>query len=241
MISRLNITLGLLLLGLAGCQSEPTPSPGMSGMSIRVIAEPKSGVRDAGGGVKVYDAPVVKEQGQFEKVDYSALDDIVVWAEPVSASAPVNGAAVTVSVDAHKPAEKLSAVAGVGQRLILHNSGPGALNLYSVSDGNDFDLGKVAAGGHGHYTVRSSGLIEVLAASDRDPVAEIYAAPSRWVALTHSGATVEFTNLPPGRYKICSWHPRLPGTEESVTLAANQILKTTIKVGVNALPKVGPR
>jgi hypothetical protein len=241
MISRLTITLAFLQLALVGCQSEPAPSPGMSGVSIRVVAEPKAGVKDVGGGVKVYDTPVVKEQGQFEKVDYSALDDIVVWVEPVSPSAPVGSSVVRVSINAQKPAEKLSAVAAVGQRLILHNSGSAALNLYSVSDGNDFDLGKVAAGGQGQYTVRSAGLIEVLAASDRDPVAEIYAAPSRWVALTHSGARVDFNNLPPGNYKVCSWHPRLPGTEASITLVPNQISKTTIKVGVNALPKVGPR
>jgi hypothetical protein len=241
MISRLNITLAFLLLALVGCQSEPAPSPGMSGVSIRVVAEPKAGVKDAGGGVKVYDTPAVKEQGQFEKVDYAALDDIVVWVEPVSPSGPVRASAVTVSVDVQKPAEKLSAVAAVGQRLILHNSGSSPQNLYSVSDGNDFDLGKVAVGGHGEYTVRSPGLIEVLAASDRDPVAEIYAAPSPWVTLTHSGATVDFTNLPPGQYKVCSWHPRLPGTQASITLAPNQVSRTTIKVGVNALPKVGPR
>src|SRR3954463_1653512 len=84
MIRRFNFIFAVLLLPLVGCQSGPTPSTGLSGLRITVIAEPKAGVKDVGGRVGVYDTPAIKEHGQFERVDYSALDDIVVWAEPVS-------------------------------------------------------------------------------------------------------------------------------------------------------------
>jgi len=35
-----------------------------------------------------------------------------------------------------------------------------------------------------------------------------------------------------------SWHPRLPGTEQTITLSADQMAGASIKVGVNELPKV---
>jgi len=234
------IILGLMLLPLAGCQSGPTPSSGMSAIRIDVIAEPKAGVKDPSNRVGVYDTPA-KERGAFERVDYSALDEIVVWVEPVSSAAGSTATPLTIDVNAQKPAESLGGAVSVGQRLIIQNSGSTAKNFYSVSDGNDFDLGSVPAGGRGEYTVRSAGLIEVLAASVKEPVAQVYAAPSRWVKLTQSGTTVDFVDLPPGNYKVMSWHPRLPGTEFAVTLLPNQSTKTSIKVGVNALPKVGPR
>jgi hypothetical protein len=242
MIRPSNFIIAILMLPLVGCQSGPTPTAGMSGLRVTVIAEPKTGVKDVSGRVGVYDTPAFKEQGQFERVDYSALDDIVVWAEPASLALrqPVLPP-LMVEVNPKKSVENLSGAASIGQRLIVHNNGSTAGNFYSVSDGNEFDLGTIPAGGRGEYTIKSGGLIEILSASTKDPVAQVYAATSRWVALTHSEATVDFTDLPPGQYKIYSWHPRLPGSEVSVTISPNQVAKVSIKVGVNALPKVGPR
>lgn len=242
MICRLNFIFAILMLPLVGCQTGPTPSIGLSGLRITVIAEPKVGVKDPGGRVGVYDSPAVKEHGQFERVDYSALNDIVVWAEPAFPMLPQPMLPpLTIEVNPKKSVENLTGAGSIGQRLIVHNTGSTAGNFYSVSDGNEFDLGAISPNGKAEYTIKSGGLIEILSASAKDPVAQVYAATSRWVALTHSEATVDFTDLPPGQYKIYSWHPRLPGTESNVTLSPNQVAKMSIKVGVNALPKVGPR
>jgi hypothetical protein len=237
---RFSLIFALFLLPLVGCQSGPTPSAGMSAIRINVIAEPKAGVKDSSSLVTMYDTSA-KEHGAFERVDYSALDEIVVWIEPTAKSAGGANAPATIDVNAQKPTENLAAAVSVGQTLVVHNAGSTARNFYSVSDGNEFDLGAVAAGGRAQYVVKSEGLIEVLAAGAKEPVARVYSAPSRWVKLTQSGTTVDFVDLPPGNYKVVSWHPRLPGTQSPVTLAPNQSGKASIKVGVNALPKVGPR
>ena len=50
--------------------------------------------------------------------------------------------------------------------------------------------------------------------------------------------TVKFLDLPPGLYRVTSWHPRLPGTSTDVTLTADKTAKMTVSVGVNSLPKV---
>jgi hypothetical protein len=230
----------LVSLALTGCQTTPPPAPGMSTLRLSVVAEPKTGVATADTNVSTYDeyggsAAAAKSTGPFEHVDYDALDDIVVWIEPAAASAT---APVKVDIDPFHPANRLSAVAGVGGSIIFHNITGNSVNLYSVSDGNDFDLGSVSAGSTVTVNVKSPGLIEVLTDSQKDPLALIYAAPSPQVHLTRAGQTVEFRDLAPGNYHVHSWHPRLPGREITVTLLPDQITNATIKVGVNDLPKI---
>jgi hypothetical protein len=236
------ILMALLILPMVGCQSGPTPLAGMSALRINVIAEEKAGYKDPDSRVMVYDSGTAKVKGPFERVDYSELDEIVVWVEPVGGGAQSPPASpMTIEVSAKTSATKLAGAVCVGQRLIVRNSGPVAGKFYSVSDGNEFNLGVIPAGGQGEYVVRAAGLIEVLSESSKDPVAETYAAPTKWVAVAQSGGVVDFADLPPGRYKVMSWHPRLPGYESIVTLSPNQSATASIKVGVNALPKVGPR
>lgn len=232
----------LICTVLAGCESFPQPTPGLASIRIHVMAEPKTGsvLPD---GSSVYDSPGRREAdtGNFQRVDYPYLDEIVVWIEPVIPSPQMKIAAARIDVAVKKPAVAIARAVSVHQPLTLHNTGTEPAVFYSVSDGNEFDLGSIPAGGQKNYTVRSAGLIEILTDTAIDPVAEVYAAPSSPVSLGHSGGEVDFLNVPPGRYKIASWHPRLPGSETVVTLSPNQIAVASIKVGVNGLPKIGPQ
>ena len=231
-----------ILACLAGCQSMPQPSPGMAALRVNVIAEPKSGYKSADS-VSVYDnigsSPSLGE-GAYERVNYSALDEIVVWAEPSGAGGG-SRATATIDVNAAKPSRNVDRAVAIGQRIVLRNQGTKPANIYSVSDGNEFDLGTIPAGGAGEYTIKSAGVIEILCLGAKEPVALIYAAPTGWVSLTRSGKSVDFNDLPPGQCRVFSWHPRLPGSETSVLLSPNQVGTASIRVGVNALPKVAPR
>ncbi|HEV8607003.1 MAG TPA: hypothetical protein VGQ99_16805 [Tepidisphaeraceae bacterium] len=242
---RISATLFASLCALlAGCQSASPPPAGMASLRIRVVAEPKAGFTSPADRVMTYDAPAKRTNasGDFEPVDYSALKEIVVWIEPVSAnSAKSLQSPSSIDIDARKPTTSLNLAASVGQQVTIRNTGSASGNLYSVSDGNDFNLGSLPPGGTATFTPHSEGLIEILNASLKEPVALVYAAPSPWVSLAKSGGTVDFTNLPPGQYRIISWHQRLPGSQTDITLSANQASTATIKVGVNALPKIGSR
>jgi hypothetical protein len=234
--------MSLCVALLSGCAAGPRPAPGTASLRVHVVAEPKEGRKITVAPVSTYDtpAPVKKEEGQFELVDYSNLGNIVVWLEPASGSAPSvpPPGDVTIEVDPNRPATQLSGVISVGQRLIVRNSGSRTQGIYSVSDGNDFDLGKLAPGQQGSYVVKSAGPIEILGEAVAQPVATVFAAPSPWRAMTHSHGNVEFNNVPPGHYRLVSWHPRLPGTEQIIDLSADQSAAATITVGVNSLPKV---
>ena len=246
-MSARRIMLGLALM-IAGCgkaapppaASAPPaapPSPGLSVAQLQIIAEPKEGLPDDSAQAGEYVTAVM------EKVDYANLPDIVVWLEPSGGNSfdASKFAAAPIDVDPQHAAGGIAAAVSVGQQIVLHNTSPAPAHLYSVSDGNDFDLGKVAPGADASYTIKSAGLIEVLTDSLLDPVAKIYAAPTAWVRLTAAGKTVEFRDLPPGQYKAVTWHPRLPGREMPITLSADQVTTAVAKVGVNDLPKISAR
>jgi hypothetical protein len=233
----------LLILGLAlplsSCQ-QPSSSKmnGMASLFVHVRAEPKTGAGPSPQKVNVYDAPKITDRGAFTQIDYFDLDSIVVWLEPAAGSAPAPTGAVTIDVDRARSSAAIYDVVSVGQQLVLHNARASPQTIYSVSDGNDFDLEAVPANGEARYTVRSPGLIEILTGSSMDNPVKIYAAPSPWVRLAHSGQTVAFKDLEPGQYRLYSWHPRLPGSQTDVTLTADHTSDASIDVSVNSLPKV---
>ncbi|HEY8666867.1 MAG TPA: hypothetical protein VIL86_09390, partial [Tepidisphaeraceae bacterium] len=181
--------------------------------------------------------------GQMEHVDYSNLGDVVVWLEPAAAGAGAEGAKRAaaerrVEIDTRNPSTKVHAAA-VGERIVLVNHSGRAISFYSVSDGNDFTLKPIPAGGEDSYTVRSQGLIEILADPSLPPVALVYAAPSPWVAEARSGRSIVFSNLPPGEYQAVSWHPRLPGASVDFKALPNQTAHVTLGVGVKYLAGAG--
>jgi hypothetical protein len=229
------ILLIALALLAAGCQS--APSAGMAGLRLKIIAEPKTGAAADNTHVLEYDAPVTAA-GAYERVDYDNLDDIVVWLEPATAGKLDER---DVDIDGATSVYGLTGAVSVGQTINFHNTGSTKANVYSVSDGNQFDFGSMMPGAFAQYTVRSPGLIEVLTDSQKGPVALVYAAPTALVRVAHAGETVSFNDLRPGEYVVHSWHPRLPGHEMRVNLLADRVSDAAIKVGVNGLPTVEPR
>ncbi|HXE54194.1 MAG TPA: carboxypeptidase-like regulatory domain-containing protein [Tepidisphaeraceae bacterium] len=233
---------GLLILAIglaAGCQSAPPPAPGLAELVVHVQAQPKTGAQPPPEKVQVFDTPRTSDYDAFAKVDYSDLGQIVVWLQPLepSAKAP-SPKAITVAIDPVKQSNGLQHVASVGQPIILHNASLAPQTIYSVSDGNDFDFESVPPGRGVKYTARSPGLIEVLTNSPAAGAVQVYVAPSPWVRVVRSGESIRFDNLPPGQYRLVSWHPRLPGAQETITLPPGRVTDASIDVSVNSLPKV---
>jgi hypothetical protein len=220
------------------------PRPGTAAVVLAVGAKPKAkaaGAAERFARVPVYDAAPrpVAATGQYERVDYAALGDIIVWLEPAPEVAP-RFSPVVVPVDSARSPETVYA-ASVGREVVFQNRGEAPVSLYSVSDENDFDLPDVPPGGEARYTVRAPGLIEVLADPSRPPVATLYAAPSPWVRRARAGESVLFNNVPPGTYEAVSWHPRLPGKSATVSLVPDQVTRSTLDVGVKNISAEGPQ
>lgn len=238
MTRRRCVVIGSLLLMplLAGGCGGVRPEPGTAAVVLAVGAEPKSGVKQGFTRVPVYDAapqPPAAPAGDYERVDYSSLGDVIVWLEPAPPGAR-RPAPLSLTIDARNPSEAVRP-ASVGQEIVFRNGGTEPVSLYSVADENDFDFPPITPGGEVRYTVRAPGLIEVLADPSQPPVALVYAVPSPWVAATRSGKTVVFNGVTPGTYQALSWHPRLPGATAGLILFPGWVTRATLAVGVNRL------
>ncbi len=233
----------IALAVLVGCEAPPKISPGLSAVRIQVWAEPKTGYSPPpAGSAFAYDpvSRVPAADAPFERVDYLGLDDIIVWVEPKAHSAqtpPAPAATIDVSVPVKPGAEPIG-VTSVGGQVTIRNRGRSDETIYSLSAGNEADLGSVPRGGIATLTCKQSGWIELLAESQADPVAAIFVAPTPWVQRVRSGRKATFTDLPPGPCRVFCTHRRLPGSQTSVELQPDQLGTTSLRVGVNALPKV---
>jgi hypothetical protein len=236
-------SLACVALALAGCRQTVKPGPGLAALRVKVVAEPKTGVPAEDTSGSGYDSGGNRPPPAFETLDYSDLPDVVVWLEPTSGPAipPAVLPDANVDVNPERPAATSVIAVSVGEKVIFHNTGPRAGGIYSVSDGNEFSVASVPPDGTAACTVRWPGPIEVLSDPARGPIAELYAAPSRWALTARSGTQVVFNNVPPGDYRLVSWHPRLPGSQTAVSLSAGAVSDATIKVGVNDLPKVNDK
>ena len=110
------IFIGAMLLLLAGgCANELKPAAGMSGLRVKVAAEPKKGLESAH--VQVYDSGSTDVgTGAFERVDYSNLGDVAVWVEDDSSgAAPADSyIAGVIDLDGANPKPGLSGAVLVG-------------------------------------------------------------------------------------------------------------------------------
>lgn len=238
---------------LAGCERQPAGEappairPGMAAVQIEVVARPKSGYQPP----SAYDRVDVPGD-PFLTVNYDRLENVIVWLEPEGqaaardmAAAPLRIALAPSDDSPQMPWYVVCAEAPV----ILRNTGAVADRFYSVSDGNSFDTGDLAANAEAtialHRIARPepqdvraiwAQVVEVFSTRQDEPVAGIVVAPTIWAASTRSGRAVTFTNLPPGAFRVVCWHPRLPGDERRVQLTPDNVTRTQISIGVHSLP-----
>jgi hypothetical protein len=107
--------------------------------------------------------------------------------------------------------------------------------------GEVVSLGTIEPGGQIEISPHLLGAWELMLDSRPEPVARVYAAPSRIVRATRAarnGTTVSFRDLPPGPATVCCWHPRLPGSTAAVVLVPGEVARANLVVTVNTLPKV---
>ncbi|HEV8292584.1 MAG TPA: hypothetical protein VGP94_11705 [Tepidisphaeraceae bacterium] len=242
----------MLLVAIAvispGCASGPKIAPGKSAAEVTVKAEPKKGYHPpsdpasyAGGPADQLASPAVTTGGQFAMLDYNGLYGIVVWLEPVSGSTPTSTPqSLTLASPNQKTVDDASPrVASVGDRLIILNRSSKTDTFYlRFDDGSVADIGSIGAGKSGAYTLKRAGAQSVISDSLDRPIDRLFVTPSPLYKIAHCNSTVTFSDVNPGEYRLRSWHYRLPGSSTNLTLAPGKVAKSTVIIGVNALPKV---
>jgi len=230
-----------------GCASAPKIAPGKSALEIAIKAEPKKGYRPPSDSASYAGGPgdqisaVTGTGGQFAVLDYAGLYGIVIWLEPVSGPAP---RATPQSIPLASPNQKTvddasPRVVNVGDRLVILNRATKTDTFYlRFDDGSVADIGSIGAGKSGAYALQRPGPQSLISDSLDRPIDRLFVSPSPLYKIAHCNSTVTFNDMEPGEYRLKSWHYRLPGSSTNLTLVPNKAAKTTVIVGVNALPKV---
>jgi hypothetical protein len=234
-----------------GCSTPTGP-----GVHVQVRAEPKQGYHppigaaDTGGYGATVEASGAREATPpgFDLIDYQWLAGIVTFVEPVGGAAgpPTTAtgeplAPLNATVDARHDASRHLAdvrVASVGGRVVIRGvSRDGPAYVVRTEDGAVTEVDPADP----VYVPARPGPLEILRDDRDEPIARVYVAPTPWARRMRGGERVTFRPLPPGTYTVTAWHPILPGSSRRVEVTPGPLVKTTLTVGVNALPKAGAR
>ncbi|HEX8912551.1 MAG TPA: hypothetical protein VF796_09340 [Humisphaera sp.] len=235
------------LVALVGCAA--TPPAGQSGVRVTARAEPKAGYVQPPDGTPGYSvAPEGPEdettarRDRFRILDYRNLDDIVVYLTPVAGVPAAAPEPPTISADAGGRGRVPTLVTTVGGELRVTNSSAEPATVYLRGEGGAVvDVGTISPGGSANATLRTAGPVTALretAGPDDRPIADVFVAPPGWTGKAVGGGRVTFSPVPPGRYTLGAWHPRLPGSQRAIELPEGKLVDETATVGVNVLPKV---
>ena len=149
------------------------------------------------------------------------LGDAVVFLEGLGDPAPATRFDVTISDKAFAPHVL---VVPVGSTVAFPNHDPFDHNVFSVSEGNSFDLGLYGRGEGKSVTLQHPGLVRVFCNVHPRMVALVLVMGTHHYAQPGADGSFTINGVGPGSYRLHVWHERAP-TEvvKEVTVGATGV------------------
>jgi plastocyanin len=142
----------------------------------------------------------------------------VVYAEPLEGSAPVLPAPPAAIEQRDKTFTPRVLAVPVGTTVRFPNSDGIFHNVFSLSQGNAFDLGLYRSGASKSRTVTAPGLVRVFCNIHPQMTAVIVAAPTPWTTVAGTDGAFRL-ELPAGRYRLTTLSERATAVTADVTVA----------------------
>jgi len=101
-------------------------------------------------------------------------------------------------------------VVPVGSTVRFPNHDPFNHNVFSVSEGNEFDLGLYGRGETKSQTFARPGLVRVYCNIHPRMVAYVLVMANKYFAQPGGDGSFAIDNVPPGRHRLHVWHERIP-------------------------------
>jgi plastocyanin len=117
------------------------------------------------------------------------------------------------------------------------NQDPILHNVFSVSQGNAFDLGLLGTGPGGEVRLSQPGVVRVFCNVHPDMVAYVLVLETPFVASPGRDGTFRLSGLPPGRGRLTVWHERAEPVVREVQLPAAAPLSLAVEI---TRPQVPP-
>jgi plastocyanin len=142
----------------------------------------------------------------------------VVYAEPLDGTAPSRPAPAAAIEQKDKTFIPRVLAVPVGTTVRFPNHDGIFHNVFSLSQGNAFDLGLYRSGASRTQTLAAPGVVRIFCNIHPQMSAFVVAVPTPWVAVAGSGGTFRL-ELPPGRYRVTALSERAAAVTADVTVA----------------------
>ena len=156
------------------------------------------------------------------------VGDAVVYLEGGAPAAPRPGAFEIATSD--KEFVPRVTVVPLGSTVKFLNHDPFDHNVFSVSEPNQFDLGRYGRGDAKGHTFASSGLVRVFCNIHPRMVAFIPVMATRYFTQPAADGSFAIEGVPPGRYTLHVWHDRSPQVAQAVVVGPKGIADLTIEL-----------
>jgi plastocyanin len=119
-----------------------------------------------------------------------------------------------------------------GTRVDFPNMDPDLHNVFSLSSGNEFDLGTYGQGRSKSVLMEQPGVISVYCNVHPQMIGLILVVPGRTYARVGKEGFFHLDNLPPGPHRVAAWAPNAPTVRKEVTVSDNVVnVELTLTVG----------
>ncbi len=106
----------------------------------------------------------------------------------------------------------------VGASVVFPNADPILHNVFSISEGNKFDLGLYRKGPGKTWVFRSPGLVRVFCNVHHSMVAYIWVLDTPFYATPDGSGSFTLANLPEGPGTLEVWHEQTDGTKQTLKM-----------------------
>lgn len=160
-------------------------------------------------------------------------DNIVVLLTPLAAAwSPAPAAAAAAQID-QRGLQFLPPTIAVwpGSVISFPNSDPVLHNIFIVDEArNRTDLGTYSTGESRDVKLTAFGAYLVLCHLHPEMVANVLVAAAPYRAVTDSSGRFAFDTIPPGSYRMQTWHRRLPASQTTITVTAGETASARVVI-----------
>ena len=119
-----------------------------------------------------------------------------------------------------------------GSQVSFPNRDPFFHNVFSLSRGSTFDLGRYAGGANRHRVMTQPGIVKVYCHLHSQMSAVIRVFDHGWFVIPDEDGTFAIDRVPPGEHTLVAWHERIGERRDRVTIRADAATAVTFTLPV---------
>ena len=164
---------------------------------------------------------------QTKRGQHPVIEETLVWLEPATKTAP-RKAGTFMMTTRGKTLLPHVLVIPVGSTVQFPNDDPISHNLFSLSSGNNFDLGLYRRGAGKSFTFKSPGVVNVYCNVHPTMSSVIHVMSSPYFVFTDATGNFSLADVPPGSYTLVAWNEQGGMTQSKLTVPAAGIANAAI-------------